>query len=223
MTYNARRIFRVLDWCRITRVQTSTTGLQTLDYIEEVTITHAIHWAGTYYKTTLWQVHDPPTTTTSYNNIRQLSQLQTQSPQPQSPQVMDGQPGSSDDIRPQRLTSYLQSLRRRPQDDESDDEEPRDHTMDYNTPEEDVSSPSTYWSRPTNHTTDEDDDMFEIYYIYDSPTNPHLPTSPATEYDRNDPPTYNDDWDLDSTDSTGNHYDRPIYDDDGGADGIFYV
>jgi hypothetical protein len=221
MTYNARCIFRVLDCYRITRVETTTTGLRTVDYIDEVTITDAIHWAGTHYKTTLWQLHDPPTTTTSNNNIRQLTQLQTQSPQSQSPQVMDGQPGSSDDIRPQTLTSYLQSLRRRPRDDGSDDEEPRDHTMDYSTLEEDVSSPSTYWSRPTNpFATDEDDDMSEIYYIYDSPTNPHLPASLATAYDRNDPPTYNDDWDLDST---GNHYDRPIYDDDGGADGIFYV
>jgi hypothetical protein len=223
MTYNARRIFHVLDWYGITRVETTTTGLRTFDENEVMTMTDAIHWAGTCYKTTLRQLHDPPTTTTSNNNIRQLTQLQTQSPQPQSPQVTDGQPGSSDDIRPQTLTSYLQSLRRRLQDDESDDEEPRDHTMDYSTPEEDVSSPSTYWSRPTNHTTDEDDDVSEIYYIYDSPANPHLPTSPATEYDRNDPPTYNDDWDLDSTDSTGNYYGPPIYDDDGGVDDIFYV
>jgi hypothetical protein len=148
MTYNEHRIFHVLDWYRITRVQTSTTGLRTLDYIEEVTITHAIRWAGTYYKMTLWQAHDPPTTPTSYNNIRQLTQLQTQSPQPQSPQVMDGQPGSSDDIRPRTLTSNLQSFRRRAEDGGSDDESPRGHTYEYSSPGEDVSSPSTYWSEP---------------------------------------------------------------------------
>jgi hypothetical protein len=90
----------------------------------------------------------------------------------------------------------VESLGRRPQDEESDDEEPEDHSMDYESPQEYVSSPETYWSRPTNNTTDQDDDMSEIYYIYDSPTNPHLPTSPATEYDWNDPPTWNDDGDL---------------------------
>jgi hypothetical protein len=131
---------------------------------------------------------------------------------------MNGQPGSSDDIRPQMLTSYMQSLQRRPQDEESDDEEPVDHTMDYDSPEEYGSSPSTYLSRPTNRTTDEYGDMSEIYYIYDSPTNPHLPPSPATEYDWNDPPTYNDDGNLED-----NYYGLSTYDDNGDLEDISYV
>jgi hypothetical protein len=177
MTYNACRIFRVLDWYRITRVMTTTTGLRPSDDNEEMIIQDAIRWAGSCYKTTLWQFRDPPTTTTISENAQQLTQLQ-----PQSPQVMDGQPGTSSDIRPQSFTSYMQSVQLRPQDEESDDEEPVDHSMDYESPQEYVSSPSTYWDWP-NNTTDEDVDVSEIYYIYDSPTNPHLPTSPATQYD----------------------------------------
>ena len=147
MTYNAHRIFRVLDRYHTTRVQASTTGLLTLNCFEEVTITSAIHWAGTYYTTTPWQAHDPPTTTTSYHDILQSTRLQNQSTQPQSTQVTDGQPGSSSDVGPHTLARYLQSIQRRYEyriqwDDRSDDESLRDHTYDHDTPEVDISSPS---------------------------------------------------------------------------------
>jgi hypothetical protein len=89
----------------------------------------------------------------------------------------------------------MQSVQLRPQDEESDDEEPVGRSMDYESPQEYVSSPSTYWDWP-NNATDEDDDVSEIYYIYDFPTNPHLPTSPATQYDWNDSPSRNEDGDL---------------------------
>ena len=101
---------------------------------EEAIIANAIRWAGTYYTTTPWQAHDPPTTTTP-------------STQPQSTQVADGRPGSSNDVGSHTLTRYLQSTQRRYEyrtqwDDRSDDQSLRDHTYDHDTPEDDISSPS---------------------------------------------------------------------------------
>jgi hypothetical protein len=117
MSYIARRIFRVLDWNRITRTLGQNTGLRSFDDAAEMIIQEAIQWAGSYYRTTS-QLRPAMTTPPHDNNVPQMTQLQ-----PQSSHTMDGRPGGSDDVSQQSFASYLQSVQLRLQAEQLGDEE----------------------------------------------------------------------------------------------------
>jgi hypothetical protein len=142
MSYIARRIFRVLDWNRITRTLGQNTGLRSFDDTGEMIIQKAIQWAGSCYRTTS-QLHHAMTTPPHDNNVPQMTQLQ-----PLSFHTMDGRPGSSNDVSQQSFASYLQSVQLRLQAEQLGDEE-SDHgrpgSIDDESPQSCASSPSTYY------------------------------------------------------------------------------
>jgi hypothetical protein len=81
MSYRAYHMFRVLDWCRITRVLGQGAGLRVFIDHEEAIMRDAIRWAGSYYATSP-RDHNVPQPT------RLLSQPS---------HTTEGRPGSSGD------------------------------------------------------------------------------------------------------------------------------
>jgi hypothetical protein len=75
---------------------------------------------------------------------------------------MDGQPGSSDDVRLQSFASYMQSVQLRPQEEESDDGRPG--SLDDESPQSYASSPSTYYDWFDSPTRNEDGDLNDNVY-----------------------------------------------------------
>jgi hypothetical protein len=161
MSYIAHRIFRVLDWNRVTRTMGQNAALRSYDETEDMIIQEAIQWAGSYYRTTS-QLHNPLTTTTQNDNVRRMTQLQ-----PQSSLTMDGLPGSSDDVQQQSFASYLQSVQLRPQAEQLEEEESDDGrpgSIDDESPQSYASSPSTYHDWSDSPTRSEDGDLNDNFY-----------------------------------------------------------
>jgi hypothetical protein len=99
MSYHAYRIFRVLDWCRITRVLGQSTGLRVFSDTEDMIIQDAIRWAGSYYRTAS-QWHHATATSPRDHNVPQPTRLLSQ-----PPHTTEGRPGSSDDNSQQSCAS----------------------------------------------------------------------------------------------------------------------
>jgi hypothetical protein len=163
MSYIAHRIFRVLEWYRITRVPGQSTGLRSFDDAEEMIVQDAIRWAGSYYRTASQGRHAITTPPRDHNVPRPTRIL------PQPPHTTDGRPGSSDDISQQSCTSYLQSIQLRLQAgqlgiDESNDGRPG--SPDDNSPQSCASRSSTSydWSDYPQGFRTEDGDLVGNFY-----------------------------------------------------------
>jgi hypothetical protein len=99
MSYRAYRIFRVLDWYRITRVLGQSAGLRAFSNTEEMIIQDAIHCAGSYYRTTSQWQH-AVTTSPRDRNVPQPTRLMSQ-----PSHTTEGRPGISDDTSQQSCDS----------------------------------------------------------------------------------------------------------------------